>query len=152
MQDEARNPKSHAGRPFRKRLLATAMGAVVAGGGLIAAALTAGAAEGCTGEATAYERALVAGTAEALQAFLKEYPACPLTPAAFALLNTPREQSATTPASLPDIAPAAGDEAGDEDRRERAGQTRPNDPGRGDRDSGGGGTGGSDPGGSDPGT
>ena len=88
-----------ARRTVAARPIARAIGAAAVGvGAMLTPAAELGAAE-CANEATAYKWALVTGTTAALQGFLRDYPTCPLTPAAFALLNALVEPAAGMAAS-----------------------------------------------------
>ncbi|HLB80103.1 MAG TPA: hypothetical protein VJJ77_06335, partial [Dongiaceae bacterium] len=77
MKDKCQDPGEGIGTAFKKKWLATAaIGALVAGaGGFLS---TEGpAAEGdCVGASAVYDRALLIGTEEALQDFLRQYPDC----------------------------------------------------------------------------
>ncbi|MEX1206546.1 MAG: hypothetical protein WEB85_14980 [Dongiaceae bacterium] len=128
MKRAAAGPARRTVAAVRKKPIAGAIGAAAIGAGAMLAPEALSGAAICTGEAPAYERALLTGTTAALQGFLRDYPTCPLTPAAFALLNALVEPAAGTAA-----APIGSVAFGVDPPAPVRPETDPTDPGRPDR-------------------
>ncbi len=128
MKRAAAGPAKRTAVAVRRKPIARALGAVAAGAGAVLMPAAASGAADCSGEATAYERALATGTTAALQGFLTDYPTCPLTPPAFALLNALVE-----PAAGPAASPIGSVAFGVDPPAPAAPKTGPDDPGRPDR-------------------